>query len=199
MGGGPLVTSEKQGPGRAAVWKELIQRCAAQDQSALSSLYDETNSYVHGVVWSIVRDSGDAEEVTLDVYTQVWRSAGAYASERGSAATWLIALARNKAIDRIRSKGGRMRHEEPLLETARFEVRDSSPEESAFASERRRKIGAALLKLNADQRRVVELAFFSGLTHTELAEKLGQPLGTVKSRLRTAMTILREALEGRVN
>ena len=179
----------------------LLGRCAAQDESALASLYDQTSSCVYGVALNLLRNAADAEEVTMDVYTQIWRSAGSYSSDRGSVSSWLVMLARSRAIDKVRSRGSRLKHEEPLEPGWSGEwastVADGAavnPEQSAVARQQRERIQRALSKLNDEQRKALELAFFGGYTHSELAERLGEPLGTVKTRIRMGMKKLREEL-----
>jgi RNA polymerase sigma-70 factor (ECF subfamily) len=161
-------------------------------------LYDESSQHVYGVALSVLRDTADAEEVTLDVYSQVWRSAAVYSTQRGSVVAWLLTLARSRAIDKLRSRSNRMKREEPIEEAPRqsFETGDASPEAAASASETRQRIQRALSQLPADQREAVELAYFSGMSHSELASHLGQPLGTVKTRIRMGMMKLREELQG---
>jgi len=137
----------------------------------------------------------DAEEVTLDVYTQVWRTAANYDPSRGTVAAWLVTQARSRAIDRMRARGGRMEREQPMVKFFDLEVDAPSPEQESEAGQRRRRLLAALATLAPEQREVIQLAFFSDLTHGELASQLGQPLGTVKSRIRLGMIKLREQLE----
>jgi RNA polymerase sigma factor (sigma-70 family) len=186
------VSNDKQGStSRSDAWRILIERCAAKDESALSRLYDESCRSVHGVAWTILRDSGEAEEVTLDIYSQIWKSAAAYSIEKGSVECWMLTMTRNRAIDRLWS-ATRYR---PWIVKVPDVV---SPESSAVASERRMRTVASVALLPADQRKVVELAFFEGLSHSELSRHLDLPLGTVKGRLRAAMVSLRQSLEGKV-
>ena len=182
---------------REAAWHGHVRRCAEGDQSALGTLYDESSQHVYGVALSVLRDTADAEEVTLDVYSQVWRSAAVYSSQRGSVVAWLLTLARSRAIDRLRSRATRQKREEPIDDSPRsFHTGDASPEDSASASQTRLRIQQALDRLPPDQREAVELAYFSGMSHSELAAHLGQPLGTVKTRIRMGMMKLREELTG---
>lgn len=182
-------------------WTTLIRNSARGDQSALGELYDATSRLVFGLVLRIVGDRASAEEVLLDVYTQAWRQAANYDAERGAPLAWLMTIARSRAIDRIRSS----RHDQlkdPLDAVAEITDREPSPEQATVDSERRRLVRAALETLPAEQREVVELAYYSGLSHSEIASRLGQPLGTVKTRTRLAMIKLREmlrpVLEGQV-
>jgi len=164
---------------------------------ALASLYDESSKLVYAIALRLLGQAADAEEVTLDVYAQVWRTAATYRSERGSVTAWLTTLARSRALDRARSRVSRARFEEPMMEVTEMkaEADEASPEMKTAAAQRRRHVLSALATLSPEQREAVQLAFFSDLTHSELAEKLQQPLGTVKTRIRLGMMKLREQLE----
>jgi RNA polymerase sigma-70 factor (ECF subfamily) len=181
---------------RDQAWADCLRRCAEGDQSGLSALYDESSRYVYGLALRILRDTADAEEITIDVYAQVWRSAAAFVAQRGSVMSWLVTLTRSRAIDRLRTQAAKGRRKEDTLDT-QFSLQDPSetPEESAALVQERKRIRAALNQLPAEQRELIELAYYSGLSHSELASKLGQPLGTVKTRIRLGMMKLRELLE----
>jgi RNA polymerase sigma-70 factor (ECF subfamily) len=148
------------------------------------------------MVLRVLGNVADAEEVTMDVYTQVWKAASGYDISRGSVTAWLITLARSRAIDRVRSRTSRARKETSLPETYDAPATGISPEQETEETQRRRQVMTALSTLPAEQRQAVELAFYSGLTHSELAERLGQPLGTIKTRIRAGMSRLREQLAG---
>ena len=182
-------------PALSPPWEELLAKCARGDQSALATLYDQSSSLVYGVALRVVTNPADAEEVTIDVFNQVWRNAKDYQRSRGSVTAWLVMQARSRAIDKVRSRASRVRAEEPIFEYADFASGDASPEEFTEVTQRRRRIQAAMTQLSAEQRKTVELAFFSGLSHAELAGHLGVPLGTVKTRIRSSMMKLRESLE----
>jgi RNA polymerase sigma-70 factor (ECF subfamily) len=175
-------------------WVALIKRVAEGDQFALNELYDSTNRLVFGLVLRILNDRSTAEEVLLDVYTQVWRQAALYDRSRGAPLAWMVTIARSRAIDRLRS--GRMEQQtrESIDAVGELRATGISPEDSTFSSERRRLILTALDALSPEQREVIELAYYSGLSHTEIAAKLNQPLGTVKTRTRLGMMKLRESL-----
>ena len=179
-----------------AVWRACLARIAEGEQAALGQLYDESSSLVYSMVLRVVANTADAEEVTLDVYNQVWKSAAGYDTSRGSVTAWLVTLARSRAIDRVRSRASRARKETAMPETYDVPANTATPEQETEGAQRRRQVQAALATLPAEQRQVVELAFYSGLTHSELAERLGQPLGTVKTRIRMGMMRLREQLAG---
>ena len=187
----PVATSNRE---IAARWEDLVRGCAQADQACLATLYDQSSALVYGVALRVLSSPEDAEEVTLDVYNQVWRSAGNFANTRGTVTAWLVMLARSRAIDRVRSRAVRARVEEPIFEYAALASTGSSPEEATEAGQRRQRIRSAMASLPAEQRRAVELAFFSGLSHSELAGHLGVPLGTVKTRIRSSMMKMRELL-----
>jgi RNA polymerase sigma-70 factor (ECF subfamily) len=180
---------------REQAWRRNVERCASGDHAALAALYDDSSPLVYSVAMRMLADTADAEEVTMDVYTQVWRTAPSYEAERGSVTAWLVTLARSRAIDRLRARASRVQREQPLVEFTDLQADTASPESATEAGMRRQRVLAALATLSPEQREAVELAFFSGLSHTELAGRLGQPLGTVKTRIRSGMIKLREQLE----
>ncbi len=142
----------------------------------------------------MLRDPADAEEVTLDVYTQAWRQAARFDAGRGEPIAWLLMLARSRAIDRLRARGGVCRHEEDLDQVRDLASTLIDPESGSALAQRASTVRAALACLPAEQREVIELAYFQGLTHTEISERLAQPLGTAKSRIRLALQRLRQTL-----
>lgn len=176
------------------LWTLQIRQIAAGDQMALGQLYDGTSRFVYGLALRILGDPGEAEEVTLDVYEQVWRQAGDYSLRRGTPLVWLTMLTRSRAIDRLRVAKRQRHREESLDEAHHFASTLASPEEDALTVERRQLVQEALRNLNPDQRQAVELAYFHGMSHTEIAQYLGEPLGTVKTRIRSGMMKLREWL-----
>jgi RNA polymerase sigma-70 factor (ECF subfamily) len=173
---------------------DLMRRIAGGDQAALAALYDSTNRLVYGLVLRVLGDVSSAEEVVLDVYAQVWRQASAYDTSRGGPLAWVTTIARSRAIDRLRSGWQDQQRKQPLEAAATAATRDAGPEEMTVAAERQRFVRKALLELSPEQREVIELAYYSGLSHSEIAAKLNQPLGTVKTRTRLGMIKLREAL-----
>jgi RNA polymerase sigma-70 factor (ECF subfamily) len=172
----------------------LVEQVAAGDQAALATLYDTTNRLVYGLILRVLGDTSSAEEVLLDVYTQVWRQAASYDAGRGTPLAWLTTIARSRAIDRLRSGWQDQQRKESLETLGDAPADAANPEETTVASERQRLVRAALAALSPEQREVIELAYYSGLSHSEIAEKLNQPLGTVKTRTRLGMMKLREAL-----
>ena len=172
---------------------ELIRAVAAGDQQALAALYDATSRTVYGLLLRILSDASAAEEVLLDVYTQVWRQAGAYSPARGTPLAWLTTIARSRAIDRLRRGRQEQRRTEPLEEGA-YGASGESAEDEVRAGEVRAVVRAALDALAPEQREVIELAYYGGMSHSEIAAARGLPLGTVKTRTRLGMMRLREML-----
>jgi RNA polymerase sigma-70 factor (ECF subfamily) len=187
---------------RDSEWEALIRKVAVGDQSALTELYDTTSRLVFGLILRIVSDRATAEEVLLDVYTQVWRQAASYDSTRGTPIAWLMTIARSRAIDRIRSGKHDQQNKESLDSVGEVASTVADPEQDSVISERRNLVRSALNSLSREQREVIELAYYAGLSHSEIALKLGQPLGTVKTRTRLGMMklrdMLRPTLEGQV-
>jgi RNA polymerase sigma-70 factor (ECF subfamily) len=178
-------------------WQPYVQRIATGDESALAALYDESSQLVYSMVLRILRNPLDADEVTLEVYFQVWRTAQSYNEGRGSVGAWLVMLARSRAIDRLRSRGAQEGLEEPQKAYVETGSAAPLPDQEAEISLQRRRVLSALEALPPEQREALELAFFLGFTHGELAERLNQPLGTVKTRIRKGMIRLRELLGDR--
>jgi RNA polymerase sigma-70 factor (ECF subfamily) len=146
-------------------------------------------------VLRIIGDRANAEEVMLDVYSQMWRSAARYDGTRGTPLAWMVTLARTRAIDRLRYAKHRAKHEDVLDRAAALPATTPTPERAAQSAEERRRVEEAIALLPDEQRVLVQLGFFAGLSHTEIAERLGVPLGTVKTRIRMAMVKLRETLK----
>lgn len=171
----------------------FIKGVADGDEGSLAALYDATRRLLYGLALRILGETGSAEEVLLDVYKQVWRKASSYDQERGNPLAWLMTIARSRAIDRLRSDSQERKRVE-ALDTAREVSTTGDIEKDAALSEMRRVILSALESLPPEQREVIDLAYYGGLSHSEIASKLGQPLGTVKTRARLAMMKLREKL-----
>lgn len=176
-------------------WRAHLSAVARGDESALATLYDATSSLVYSVALRILMNRSDAEEVTLDVYTQVWRQAAAFDPRRGNVGTWLVMLARSRAIDRARLRSNRSRREESGVETLRLASNQPTPEQAAADSQLTRQINRALAVLSPEQRQVIEMSYFFGLSHSEVAARLRQPIGTVKTRIRLGMMRLRAVFE----
>ena len=193
--GSSLIERPVRPPEAAADAAGLLARIALRDATALSSLYDLTAGAVYGVCCRILRDPSDAEEVTGDVFLQVWQKTSRFDPGRGAALTWLLTLARSRAIDRLRSRGAARRHETGLDDGDDSPSSDPGPEARSSLAQRAALVRNALADLPDEQREVLELAYFEGLTHSEIAERLAQPLGTAKSRIRLALAHLRRSLE----
>jgi len=172
-----------------------MEEVAAGDQVALGRLYDATSRRVFGLVLRILRDHHAAQEVTLDVYTRVWQQARRFDSSRGSVEAWLLTLAHHRAIDQLRQRR-RQSERETSLEPE-FDLPDTQPDPETVSSEAdlARRVRHALRTIPEEQRRAIVAAYFGGLSHTEVAQALGQPLGTVKTRIRSGLLALRRALD----
>ena len=175
----------------------LVRRMAAGDEQALGALYDRWHAVVHGVVSRLLRQPNDVEDVVEETFWQAWRQAARFDRTRGAVQTWLLTIARSRALDRVRAL--RRRREEPLEgddgQVVVQQAAEGDPGLDAEASERRRIVVAALAGLPAEQREALELGYFGGLSQTEIAERTGQPLGTVKTRMRLGMQKLRSQLQ----
>ena len=170
---------------------------AEGDEQALGLFYDRWQSLVHGVVLRILRQRDDVEDVVEEAFWQAWRQAARYETGRGSVQTWLLTIARSRALDKVRSLK-RLREEPIEGESGALVVHlaaDGDPSMDTEAAERRSIVIAALADLPAEQREALELGYFAGLSQTEIAERTGQPLGTVKTRMRLAMQKLRGRLQ----
>ena len=173
----------------------LIERAGRGDQTALALLYDETSPLVYGFALRILRDQFAAEEVTIEVYAQVYRQAAGYDAGKGTPSAWLLMLTRSRAIDRLRAESQRKAREQPLEQVETLPCPAPNPEDCSADMQVRRIVQTALAALAPEQRQVIELAYYQGLSHTEVAAKLGQPLGTVKTRIRKGMMLLRDHLQ----
>jgi RNA polymerase sigma-70 factor, ECF subfamily len=175
----------------------LLRRMAEGDEQALGILYDRWNAIVHGVVARMLRQPDDVEDVVEEAFWQAWRQASRFDPTRGAVQTWLLTIARSRALDRVRSL--RRRREEPLEgddgHVVTQQTAEGDPGLDAEASERRSIVVAALADLPQEQREALELGYFGGLSQSEIAERTGQPLGTVKTRMRLAMQKLRGQLQ----
>ena len=176
----------------------LVARVARGDADALGELYTRHGRVAYVVALRVVGSAEAAEEVVQDAFHAVWRSARSYASERGSVRTWLLTIARNAAIDWRRSRGARTSRDEPL-DVAAEVPGDERVDDRVTIRIRDGRVRAAVEALPPDQRQVLDLAFWGGLSQTEISARTGIPLGTVKSRVRLAMAKLRDGLaeEGR--
>lgn len=180
---------------RQAELEPLLAAVAAGDQAALAQLYDACSGWVLALALKLLADRQLAEEVTLDVFMQVWRRADTYEPRRGKAASWLLTIARSRALDALRARRARTRHEEEFPVDLRVAADGLDPLLAHNATDRGERVRSAIASLPEDQRRAIELAYFPGLSHSEIAARLGLPLGTIKTRIRLGMFKLRERLE----
>jgi RNA polymerase sigma-70 factor (ECF subfamily) len=185
------VTADVATADRAA-----LERMARGDEDALAELYDRHGRLVYSLALRIVRDQRDAEEIVQEVFAQAWRQSGRYSAGRGSVVGWMLTLTRSRAIDRVR--GRRARPEAASHETAMADLPDNAmaADERLASAARAAQVRAALDSLPFLQRTAIELAFYDGLTHAEIADRLEQPLGTVKTRIRQGLLKLRDRLAG---
>jgi RNA polymerase sigma-70 factor, ECF subfamily len=178
---------------------ELVARAARGDERAIGQLYDRYGGVLYAVAYRIVGQRADAEEVVLEAFAQAWRDAARFETARGSVAGWLTMIARSRALDLARSRSRRERitasaaADRPNTSPAMGEFRPD-PAKALDHEERRRQVRQALETLSPPQRQAIELAYFDGLSQSEIAERLQEPLGTVKTRVRLGMQKLRECL-----
>src|SRR5579863_3401855 len=177
--------------------RELVRRMSVGETQALTQFYERWSRPILALVTQLVRDPDDADDVVEDTFYQAWRQASRYEPSRGAVSTWIVTIARSRALDRLRSR--RRLREEPLppvisLDELTSDPTRGNPATGAEESEVRERVAAALKALPPEQREVLELAYYGGLSQTEIAERTGQPLGTVKTRTRLAGQKLRERL-----
>ena len=171
---------------------DLLHSIAHRDEQALASLYDRYRIILFGLLVRILNSREEAEDVLQEVFLQIWRRAGDFDEQRGRPFTWLVTLARSRAIDRLRLLGARQRVAESAARDTYDEVSDAATD--TLHSEQREIVQRALAELPEEQKRALLLAYFEGLTQSEIAARLGTPLGTVKTRMRSGMLKLRELL-----
>lgn len=167
----------------------LLERVVQKDEAALSALYDRYSGLVFSEAKRILRDTGAAEEILQDLFYQIWRTAERFDAARGSLAGWLLVAARNRAISRLRRKTGKT--EELNENGVRLKIDIESVTAQNLLLD---KVRAVMGSLPEGQREALEFAYFEGMSHTEIAEKTGQPLGTIKTRIRSAMETLKQVL-----
>ena len=174
----------------------LLSRVAGRDAVALGELYDRHNRLLFSLILRILRDRGESEDVLQEVFVRVWDRADSYSPALGTPSAWLVRIARNRAIDRLRARQVRANvaesYDAPAV--AADPTPAANPEVLARTAEHRRAIAAALDRLPAEQRTLIDAAYFEGYTQSELADRFNLPLGTVKTRIRTAMQELRKTL-----
>jgi RNA polymerase sigma-70 factor (ECF subfamily) len=174
--------------------RELAERLKRRDQRAVGDLYDRYGRIAYSLIYRIVKDTGIAEDLTQETFLRVWNRAAAFDTEKGSLGAWVMTVARNRAIDYVRSVQGRMRENVYELDASDNPVLFTTIEGNILNSDRARRLKQAFEALNANQRMVIEMAYYEGLSQTEMADRIKQPLGTVKTWCRTALLKLREEL-----
>ena len=192
---GDLLFAAREPAPAETEWVALVRSIAARDERAMHALYDRTHRVVFTLIMRITRSRETAEEVTLDVFHDVWRRASGYDPAYGSVVGWVMNQARSRAIDRLRFDQRKKRvvnGDGPAPQSGR------QPHEALEFAEQQRRVRVALKRLTPAERLAIETAFFSGLTHVEVARRLKQPLGTVKARIRSGLGKLRLALETEV-
>jgi RNA polymerase sigma-70 factor, ECF subfamily len=177
--------------------KNLPAQIAAGDRTALSQLYDRYARTIYAIAWKSLNSVEDCEEVVLDVFAQVWRIADRFDPTKGSVEQWIFTLARSRIVDRLRKLQRLHKVNEAISAGKEIEFPTASvdPIEAVEIGERRQQVIAALARIPSAQRQVIELAYYQGLTHTEIAARTGLTLGTVKTRLRLGLSKLKVAFE----
>jgi RNA polymerase sigma-70 factor (ECF subfamily) len=178
-----------EGEARTASDWSLLERVARRDEAALSELYDRYSGLVYSEAKRILRDVGAAEEILQDLFYQVWQTASQFQADRGSLAGWLAVAARNRAISKLRRKTGKSEELDANGVDLRVNVETTVAQNLLLE-----KVRAVMVGLPDGQRMAVECAYFEGMTHSEIAAKTGEPLGTVKTRIRSAMETLKQVL-----
>jgi RNA polymerase sigma-70 factor (ECF subfamily) len=174
---------------------KLLKAIAARNEAALAQLYDRYRLILFGLLMRILNNREEAEDVLQEVFLQVWRKAEDFDENRGRPFTWLVTLGRSRGIDRLRTLAARDRVAEAGAKEVVDQISDAASD--AFKSEQRGLVNEALSQLPDEQKRPLMLAYFDGLTQSEIATRLGAPLGTVKTRMRTGLVNLRELLAGK--
>lgn len=175
---------------------KLVERLRARDQAALDTLYERYSSIVYAIALRIIGQPADAEDVVVDSFWQVWQQAENYDVSRGQLRSWIVTIARSRALDRLR-----MLRRSPLADAEEVNVAgremmaDDNPEQAAWLSQKSALVRAAMASLPREQRQALELAYYQGFSQSEVAERLGEPLGTIKTRIRLGMMKLREQLQ----
>jgi RNA polymerase sigma-70 factor, ECF subfamily len=187
------VSSSEAAPAGAPDLVALLRACAKGDQAAFGRLYDATSSRVFGLAVRVVRDPAQAEEVAQEAFLEIWRSSARFDPAKGSALGWLLTIAHRKAVDRVRSAEAATRRDESYHQQ-NHPVDHDSTAEAATASLEAHRVRAALATLTPVQREALELAYFGGYTHTEVARMLDLPVGTAKTRIRDGLIRLRDTM-----
>ncbi len=176
---------------------ELMQRLFHRDLEAFRTLYERYGNLVYSTCLRVVRDTHIAEDMVQEIFLRIWRKPDSFTPQRGRFVTWLTSVTRNRAVDEVRSRNRRFRHETASPEEQEWDIpaaETNDPALTAELSDQRRLILTAMADLPEEQRLVIQMAYFGGLTQQEISDRLSQPLGTVKTRIRLGMQKLRTAL-----
>lgn len=173
---------------------DLVRRLKERDPQAMSDLYDRYGRLAYSLIFRVVRNGAAAEDLVQETFLRVWNRVQSFDRQKGALGPWILTVARNRAIDYLRSIDGRMSAGALELDKVENPALFSDFSDSALSIDRARRLKGAFEKLNANQRMVIELAYFEGLSQTEMAAQMKQPLGTVKTWVRSALKILREEL-----
>lgn len=173
---------------------ELIRRLKARDPQAMADLYDRFGRVVYSIIYRVVRNAASAEDLVQETFLRIWNRAQGFDQDRGALGPWVLTVARNRAIDYLRSVEGRSQGSAIELDRIEHPAMFAGFEDDVLNLDRVKLLKSAFGKLNANQREVIELAYWEGLSQTEMAERLKQPLGTVKTWVRSALKVLREEL-----
>jgi len=173
---------------------DLARRLRDRDPKAMSELYDRYGRLVYSLIFRVVRNAASAEDLTQETFLRIWNRAQAFDAERGSLGPWIVTIARNRAIDYLRSADGRAASHNVDLAQMEHPSNFDKFEDKALSLDRARRLKEAFEKLTPSQKTVIELAYYEGLSQTEMAERMQQPLGTVKTWVRSALKALRDQL-----
>jgi RNA polymerase sigma-70 factor (ECF subfamily) len=189
----PLEYRSMTAPRYGADLDSLLRQVARHDAEAFAGFYDHTKARVYGLITRVLRDSGYSEEATQEVYLEVWRTAAAFDPSKGSALSWLLTMAHRRAIDRVRAEQSAGQRES-RYGAATVERPSDLVADSAIAADERRRVTACLDSLTDVQRQCIDLAYYGGLTYSEVSQRLSANLSTIKSRMRDALRGLRNCL-----
>lgn len=194
MSAGSRVSPPDASAAVASQDRQTIERMMRRDSAALADLYDRYARSVYSLACRILTDRTEAEDVVQEVFSQAWRQADAYDAKRAPVAGWLLMMTRTRAIDRLRARSGRVRMVQPLPTLPDPPDQHEGPEALAIGEQEAARVRAALDTLSESQRSAIELAYYEGLSQSDIAARLREPLGTVKTRIRTGLLKLRSAL-----
>ena len=196
MSAGSRVSPPDASAAVASQDRQTIERMRRRDSAALADLYDRYARSVYSLACRILTDRTEAEDVVQEVFSQAWRQADAYDAKRAPVAGWLLMMTRTRAIDRLRARSGRVQMVQPLPTLPDPPDQHEGPEALAIGEQEAARVRAALDTLTESQRSAIELAYYEGLSQSDIAARLREPLGTVKTRIRTGLLKLRSALRG---